>query len=418
MHTYVRNKKGTMVITKIQYIMKSVKILSVAALLFVSLAVSADALPGFRYEDASKFRIINKGWDNTSEPYTRLPQAYMDSCRKDQKWLYDHSSGIAVRFATDSKRIAAQWNLKNNFHMQHMAMTGIKGTDLYRLNEETGKWEYVNTARPQEKNFKADSIQSKLYVDHMDGQMHEYMIYLPLYDGINWLQIGVDSAAQLIQPQVDNPRSMGKIVVYGTSIQQGGCASRTGMVPTAMIQRDFNLECVNLATSGQARMDFYIAEAMASIEDAICYVLDPVPNCTKDRCDTATYDFVKILRTLRPEVPIIMVDGLMYPYTRHDSYHAEYLPQKNECFRRGFDEHVAENAKGMYYMTHEGQTGPDMEGTVDGIHLTDYGFRAYADLLEIHLKEALDNTDVDYDVEPAYNIVRKKTWWERFLDLF
>ena len=407
-----------MVITKIQHIMKSVKILSVAALLFVSLAVSADALPGFRYEDASKFRIINKGWDNTSEPYTRLPQAYMDSCRKDQKWLYDHSSGIAVRFATDSKRIAAQWNLKNNFHMQHMAMTGIKGTDLYRLNEETGKWEYVNTARPQEKNFKADSIQSKLYVDYMDGEMHEYMIYLPLYDGINWLQIGVDSAAQLIQPQVDNPRSMGKIVVYGTSIQQGGCASRTGMVPTAMIQRDFNLECVNLATSGQARMDFYIAEAMASIEDAICYVLDPVPNCTKDRCDTATYDFVKILRTLRPEVPIIMVDGLMYPYTRHDSYHAEYLPQKNECFRRGFDEHVAENAKGMYYMTHEGQTGPDMEGTVDGIHLTDYGFRAYADLLEIHLKEALDNTDVDYDVEPAYNIVRKKTWWERFLDLF
>ena len=398
--------------------MKSVKILSVAALLLVSLAVSADALPGFRYEDASKFRIINKGWDNTSEPYTRLPQVYMDSCRKDQKWLYDHSSGIAVRFATDSKRIAAQWNLKNNFHMQHMAMTGIKGTDLYRLNEVTGKWEYVNTARPQEKNFKADSIQSKLYVDYMDGEMHEYMIYLPLYDGINWLQIGVDSAAQLIQPQVDNPRSMGKIVVYGTSIQQGGCASRTGMVPTAMIQRDFNLECVNLATSGQARMDFYIAEAMASIEDAICYVLDPVPNCTKDRCDTATYDFVKILRTLRPEVPIIMVDGLMYPYTRHDSYHAEYLPQKNECFRRGFDEHVAENAKGMYYMTHEGQTGPDMEGTVDGIHLTDYGFRAYADLLEIHLKEALDNTDVDYDVEPAYNIVRKKTWWERFLDLF
>ena len=403
---------------KIQNIMKYVKTLSVAMLLLVSLTVSADALPGFRYEDATKFRIINKGWENTSEPYTRLPQQYMDSCREDQRWLYNHSSGIAVRFATDSKRIAAQWNLKNNFHMQHMAMTGIKGTDLYYLNEVSGKWEYVNTARPQEKNFKADSIQSKLYVEHLDGEMHEYMIYLPLYDGINWLQIGVDSAAQLIQPQVDNPRSMGKIVIYGTSIQQGGCASRTGMVPSAMIQRDFNLECVNIATSGQARMDFYIAEALASIEDAICYVLDPVPNCTKDRCDTATYDFVKILRTLRPEVPIVMVEGLMYPYTRHSSYHAEYLPQKNEGFRRGYDQHVAENPKGMYYMTHEGQTGPEMEGTVDGVHLTDYGFRAYADLLEIHIKEALDDTDVDYDVKPAYNVVRKKTFWERLKDLF
>ena len=398
--------------------MKYTKLFAIAAMLFSVCNLFADELSGFRYEDATKFQIINKGWDNTTEPYTRLLQQYMDSCREEQQWLYNHSSGIAVRFATNSKRIAAQYNLKNNFHMQHMAMTGIKGTDLYYLNEERNVWEHVNTARPQEKNFKADSIQSKLYVDNLDGEMHEYMIYLPLYDGINWLQIGVDSTAQLIQPQVDNPRSMGKIVIYGTSIQQGGCASRTGMVPSAMIQRDFNLECVNIATSGQARMDFYIAEAMASIEDAICYVVDPVPNCTKDRCDTATYDFIKILRTLRPEVPIVMVEGLMYPYTRHDSYHAEYLPQKNECFRRGFDEHVAENPKGMYYMTHEGQTGPEMEGTVDGVHLTDYGFRAYADLLEIHIKEALDDTDVDYDVEPAYNVVRKKTFWERLKDLF
>ena len=393
--------------------MKHINLWMLLIALSATLTVSADPLAGFRYEDATNFRIINKGWENTSEHYTRLPQAYMDSCRKDQQWLYNHSSGIAVRFASNSKRIAAQWNLKNNFHMQHMAMTGIKGTDLYMLNQESGKWEYVNTARPQEKNFKADSVQSKLYVENLDGEMHEYMIYLPLYDGINWLQIGVDSTAQLIQPQVDNPRRMGKIVLYGTSIQQGGCASRTGMVPSAMIQRDFNLECVNLATSGQARMDFYIAEAMASIDDAICYVIDPVPNCTKDRCDTATYDFIKILRTLRPEVPIIMVEGLMYPYTRHDSYLAEYLPQKNECFHNGYELHKKENPKGLYYMTHDGQTGPEMEGTVDGVHLTDYGFRAYADLLEIKIKEALDKTKVKYGLKPAYNVVRKKTRAQR-----
>lgn len=382
------------------------------ALLFVMLqfsaAVFADALTGFRFVDATEFQIINKGWDNTTEPYTRLPQQYMDSCRDDQKWLYNHSSGIAVRFATNSKRIAAHYNLKNNFHMQHMAMTGIKGTDLYFLNEERGVWEYVNTARPQEKNFKADSIQSKVYVENLDGEMHEYMLYLPLYDGVNWVQIGVDSAAQLIQPQVENPRKMGKIVIYGTSIQQGGCASRVGMVPSAMIQREYNLECVNLATSGQARMDFYIAEALASIDDAICYVIDPVPNCTKDRCDTATYDFIKILRTLRPEVPIIMVEGLMYPYTRHSSYHAEYLPQKNEGFRRGYELHKAENPKGLYYMTHDGQTGPEMEGTVDGVHLTDYGFRAYADILEVVIKKALDKTGVRYDLTPTCAIVQEK----------
>ena len=368
----------------------------------------ADVLPGFRYEDATNFQIINKGWDNTTEPYTRLPQQYMDSCRDEQKWLYNHSSGIAVRFATNSKRIAAQYNLKNNFHMQHMAMTGIKGTDLYYLNEERGVWEHVNTARPQEKNFKADSIQSKLYVENLDGEMHEYMIYLPLYDGINWLQIGVDSTAELTMPRVENPRRMGKIVLYGTSIQQGGCASRVGMVPSAMIQREYNLECVNISTSGNARMDLYIAQAMASIEDAICFVVDPVPNCTKDRLDTITYDFIKILRTLRPEVPIIMVEGIMYPYTRHNSFFADYLPQKNASFRRAYEQHKAENPKGLYYMTHDGQVGPEMEGTVDGVHLTDYGFRAYADILEVIIKKALDNTGVKYNLTPTCAIVQEK----------
>ena len=58
-------------------------------------------------------------------------------------------------------------------------------------------------------------------------------------------------------------------------------------------------------------------------------------------------------------------------------------------------------------MTHDGQVGPEMEGTVDGVHLTDYGFRAYADLLEIVLKEALDNTGVDYGLTPTQAIIRK-----------
>jgi hypothetical protein len=58
-----------------------------------------------------------------------------------------------------------------------------------------------------------------------------------------------------------------------------------------------------------------------------------------------------------------------------------------------------------------------MEGTVDGVHMTDYGFRAYADLLEIKIKEALDDTHVDYDLTPSYTIVRKKSWWERLKDL-
>ena len=376
-------------------------------LLMAFISLQAAPLDGFRYEDATHFSIINRGWENTRTPYTRMPAYMKDSCRDNQWWLYQHSAGIAIRFATNSRRIAAQYNLTNNFHMQHMAMTGIKGTDLYYLNEDRGRWEYVNTARPQEKNNIADSIQSKMYVENLDGEMHEYMIYLPLYDGINWFQIGVDSTAVLTQPRVQNPRQ-GKIVFYGTSILQGGCASRTGMVSTSMIQRDYNLQCVNLATSGEGKMDFPIARAMATIEDAVCFVLDPVPNCTEMMCDTLTYRFVKILRDLRPDVPIIMVEGITYPYARHNSFFGDYLPKKNAAFRKNYERLKAENPNGLYYVPTDGLVGPDMEGTVDGIHLTDYGFRAYADILEIYIKQALDNSGVDYHLTPAHNIVREQ----------
>lgn len=368
--------------------MKTIKTYILLFALLVPVLAQAAELSGFRYEDATNFRIINRGWNNTATPYSRMPQYMQDSCRENQWWLYNHSAGIGIRFATNSKRIAAQYNLINNFHMQHMAMTGIKGTDLYYLNEETNRWEYVNTARPQEKDGKADSIQSKLFVENLDGEMHEYMLYLPLYDGVNWVQIGVDSTATLVQPRVDNPRK-GKIVFYGTSIMQGGCASRTGMVATSMIQRDLGVECVNLGTSGEGKMDFAIARAMATIDDVLCYVVDPVPNCTEMMCDTLTYDFVSILRRLRPDVPIIMVEGITYPYARHNSFFRDYLPKKNAAFHRNYERMKAENPVGLYYVPTDGLVGEDMEGTVDGIHLTDLGFRAYADIVERYIEQAL-----------------------------
>ena len=370
--------------------MKPLKTYILSFLLLSTACAQAAELPGFRYEDATRFRIINRGWDNTATPYSRMPAYMQDSCRQNQWWLYNHSAGIAIRFATDSKRIAAQYNLINNFHMQHMAMTGIKGTDLYFLNEQTNRWEYVNTARPQEKDGKADSIQSKMYVENLDGGMHEYMLYLPLYDGVNWVQIGVDSTATLTPPRVDNPRR-GKIVFYGTSIMQGGCASRTGMVATSMVQRDLGVECVNLGTSGEGKMDFPVARAMATIDDVLCYVVDPVPNCTEMMCDTLTYDFVSILRRLRPDVPVIMVEGITYPYARHNAFFRDYLPKKNAAFRRNYERLKAENPVGLYYVPTDGLVGEDMEGTVDGIHLTDLGFRAYADIIEEYIEQALIN---------------------------
>ena len=124
---------------------------------------------------------------------------------------------------------------------------------------------------------------------------------------------------------------------------------------------------------------------MATIPDVVAYVLDPIPNCTEMMCDTLTYDFVKILRTLRPDVPIFMVEGMEYSYEKYDSFFRNYLPRKNAAFFRNYERLKKENPRNLFYIDRYNQWGPDNEGTVDGIHLTDIGFYFYAKKLEPYL---------------------------------
>ena len=364
-----------------------------------STAQDFTSLDTLQFYDALRFRMINKGWDNTLTPFTRIPATLKDSVRETLWDRAKNSAGIGIRFATNSHCVAVRYNLMSNFHMAHMADTGIKGTDLYILDDD-GKWRFVNCNRPyRDYSYKGegprkDSIQSKVYIDRLDGRWHEYMIYLPLYDGINWMEIGIEPSAQITQPKVNSPRKEKKLVFYGTSIMHGGCASRTGMVATSILQRDLDVECVNLGFSGEGKMDSCMARAMAAIPHVDAYILDPIPNCTKLMCDTVTYGFVKTLRDLRPEVPIFMVEGQEYSYERFSGFYSKYLPEKNEEYHKNYLKLKAENPRNLYYIDRKDLYGPDCEGSVDGIHLTDLGFHYYAQKLKPYLEAILNGTPV------------------------
>ena len=347
----------------------------------------------WKYVDASQLRVINKGFDNTERRYSRLPAELRDSIAEGRD-LWDRqqcSSGIGVRFATNSTRIGIKYELLWDTHLIHMADTGLKGTDLY-VFEGDSVWRHVNTNRPyvkkNEDGSKTKEVEST-YVSNLDGKMHEYMVYFPLYDGIEQLYIKVDSNAVITPGNFEIISNKGRIVAYGTSILQGGCASRTGMAATNILSRELNREVINLGFSGEGKMDTYVARAMASIPDVAAYVIDPVPNCSEQMCDTLTYDFIGILRTLRPDVPVVMVEGPIFPYARYDSYFGKYLPTKNAAYRKNFELLKVENPDNIFYVTSEGLDGIEDDGTVDGIHLTDLGFRHYADKLRPVLEEIL-----------------------------
>lgn len=353
-----------------------------------------------KYVDARELRIINKAEYSggaTERVYSRLPLWLKDSIPSGRDlWnRQECSAGIGIRFATNSKRIGVKYELFWDTHMIHMADTGLKGTDLY-IFEGDSTWRHVNTNRPY---VKKDSLGNKTkfvestYVERLDGQMHEYVIYLPLYDGVmDQFFVSVDSGSVITPGRPDLIDKQKRIVAYGTSILQGGCASRTGMAASNIISRELNAEVINLGFSGEGKMDTYMARALAQIPDVDLFLLDPVPNCTEMMCDTLTYNFVKILREARPDVPIVMLEGPIYPYARYDSMFHNYLPAKNAAFRKNYDKLKAENPNNLYYVTSDSLDGVEDDGTVDGIHLTDLGFRHYADKMTPILNDILQKS--------------------------
>lgn len=366
-------------------------LLAVALLAVTGFAASAEdekpAIPK-KSVNATELRIINKGFDDSERTFSRLPLWMKDSVRPTLWERQECSAGMGIRFATNSSTVGVKYDLLWNTHMIHMADTGLKGTDLYIL-EGDSVWRHVNTNRPYIKKGTEKTCEST-YVENLDSTMKEFMVYLPLYDGVTDIEIVVDSASVINKGNAGIIRPDGRIVAYGTSILQGGCASRTGMASTNIISRDLNREVINLGFSGEGKMDIVMAKALAQIPDVSCYLIDPVPNCTEMMCDTVTYGFIKTLRTLRPDVPIVMLEGPMYPYSRYDSFFKNYLPAKNRQFRKNFDILYAENPENLYYVDSVNLDGIEDDGTVDGIHLTDLGFKYYAEKMTPILREILE----------------------------
>ena len=337
-------------------------------LLTVAVSAFGQKASDLKYTDAKELMLINQGFDNTALYYSRLPEDLKDVTRKAVWDLGLNSAGLAVRFSSDSKAIGVKWKPLNNFAMGHMAATGVKGIDLYYLNEN-GEWSFIATAIPRIKDCQS------LIVSRMDGKMREYMAYLPLYDGVEFVEFGVDSTASIGMPQSDAlTRGASKpIVFYGTSITQGGCASRPGMVVTSIISRKMNKEVINLGFSGNARMDKSIVEALSRI-DAEKIVIDCLPNCTLQTMKDSAYFFLTRVSKEHPGAKIYMVEDYKYSYETVDLKTADDMKQKSAYWSELYRKLRKEGYRNLRYVPRALVDEGDTEGTVDGTHRTDLGF--------------------------------------------
>ena len=321
-------------------------------------------------------------------PYDRLPISYKEKVREPVWDLSKASAGITVRFHSNSTSINLKWTVLNDFDMPHMAATGIKGIDLY--TKYNNKWRYVTTAGAlvglktyQNKSIPADNINEYELIKNMTPEFREYKLFLPLYDGVTKLEVGIDSTASI---EKASPSAVKPIVFYGTSITQGGCASRPGMAHTNIISRKLDVDCINYGFSGNGRMETPIVELISEI-DARFYVIECLQNMDSEQVSERVKPLVDIIRTKHPHTPIVLVENMMYTTAFLDHTEETRLIQENAALKNEYDKIIKSGTPNIFYIKDNKDFLVDNEGTVDGVHLTDLGFLRYADYLMENFKK-------------------------------
>ena len=302
--------------------------------------------------------------------YDRLPISYKEIVREPVWDLSKSSAGMSIRFLSNSKSINVKWTILNNLKMNHMAETGIKGVDLYFKNKDN--WQYLNTGRP-------DGIKNEsTLINNMSEEMREFKIFLPLYDGVVNIEVGIDSNSVIKKPLKNRNKP---IIFYGTSITQGGCASRPGMAHTNIISRKLDLDCINFGFSGNGRMEQPIAKLMSESKP-LFYVIECMPNMeNQENVTNKTIPLVNTIRENNPEAPIVFVENFIPTSPILDEKRENEIRGMNLALKTEYQKMISDGYNNIFYIESKNAIGNDNEGTVDGVHFTDLGFLRYADFL-------------------------------------
>ena len=341
---------------------------------------SQQAQSPIQYHTIENLSIVGRAFPNQTI-YNRFPDSLAGLLRVPVWQLSKNSTGLAIYFETNSKQISAKWKTGATTSFPHVANTLVKGLDLYALDHD--QWYYVGIGKPNHAVYQEASI-----IKDLDGSLRQYLLYLPDYETTDSLLIGVDAAALLQNSSRPIFTKNKPIVFYGTSIVQGASAMRSGMAYPAIIERQLETETINLGFSGNGQLDSMLAVIMSTI-DASCFVIDCGPNLTPQQAKERTLPFLKQLKQLSPNTPILLIEQINYPTARFVSSIDEKIKLINKSFADAFETLEKEGVTGIYYLPAKGLIGEDGEATVDGVHLTDLGFYRMAQSIIKKLKTIL-----------------------------
>lgn len=303
-------------------------------------------------------------------PVTRMPVEIAEKVSEGISGLNYHTAGIRFHIRTDSKLIALNIKWKSQTKFSHMPPSGSSGFDIYQFNENVYKFcgAYIPSVNSP------DGFEGIVWTS---GNMCDYLINFPLYNGIEKLYIGVRKDSKFEEPFKYKNDGL-PIVFYGSSITQGGCASRPGNSYQSHLSRKFNLDYINLGFSGNAKGEPLMAEYMAGLK-MCAFVSDYDYNApNSEHLEATHYNLYKTIREKNPYIPYIMLSRPSFGIGNSDTQ------RRREIIKNTYKKAKDNGDRNVYFIDGAEIYNCDMGDSmsVDGCHPTDLGFYRFYETLK------------------------------------
>lgn len=321
--------------------------------------------------DAFDERVVLTGCASDTE-FIRLPHKVIEEVERLNN-LAHNTSGIRVRFYTDSLNIRLTSDNGQIVDYAHMPISAHSGFDIYVNNI------FKNNVRPA---YGKTIIDEKVELQQTK-QMILIDIYFPLYNSVKTFLFELDKGALIEKAE----KAKKPILFYGSSITQGGCASRPGNSYANMLSSMLERNIINLGFSGSARGELLIAEYIGTL-DLAAFVYDYDHNAPDTEFLKETHQpFFEALRKLKPDLPIVMLSRPGYEKWGITAIKntAVVMTTYLSALNKGDKNVYFIDGKNLF-----GTYGRD-RCTVDGTHPNDIGFERMAETILPVLKEILED---------------------------
>ncbi|MBO4263936.1 MAG: SGNH/GDSL hydrolase family protein [Bacteroidales bacterium] len=327
---------------------------------------------GVRYTEAATLTLVGKLFPDTPQPYHRLDTVRYKGFTKSENRQVRQSSGLAVAFRTDSPFIRVRTEYAAVGTLMNTCGIAARGYDLY-IKDIRGQWLYAGSGA----NGNGRESDPLTLVKDMDGEMHECLLYLPLFSEVRSVQIGVREGSTLAPLGTQPFRH--RIGIFGSSFTHGASATRSGMSYPAQFTRKTGIQLLSLGCSGNCKLQSYFADALADAE-VEAFLFDTFSNPNVAEIRSRLFPFIERIQGAHPGKPLIF-QRTIYREGRNFDQGADYIQRRRTEVADSMMNIACKRYKDVYYIR-PNATSPDHLTSVDGIHPNDYGYTLWADSIE------------------------------------